>query len=60
MGSRTNILEEKMDAAATVLENLKLDLSDLRKELEAALLRIVHQPSPFHCLVSRARPDLPD
>lgn len=38
LGSPTNDLEDKMDAAATVLDNEEQDISNIKNELEAALL----------------------
>lgn len=38
LGSRTNDLEDKIDAAPTVSENHEQDIADLKKELEAAHL----------------------
>lgn len=35
-GSRTNDLEDKMDAAATVLENHEQDISDIKKKMDGA------------------------
>lgn len=40
LGSRTNDLKDKMDAAITVIENHEQNLSDLKKELTSALLRL--------------------
>lgn len=40
LGNRTNVLEDKMDAAATVIENHEQDISDLRKELDTAVLKL--------------------
>lgn len=40
LGSHTNDLEDKMDVAAMVLEKHEQDITDLKKELAAALLRL--------------------
>lgn len=40
LGSRTNALENRMDAAVSVIDHHEQDLQDLHKELDAALLKL--------------------
>lgn len=40
LGNHTNVLEDKIDAATIVIGNYEQDLSDLKRELDAALLKL--------------------